>query len=348
MTFIPKNQQRIASLPVVHTVRGVKQQKGEVGIEIEVEGNQFPKHEYDGYEEVDPEYIPYEWVYHRDGSLRGVDNAEYVLRKPLPFNDVPAAVNNLWEMFSKYGTELDESNRTSVHVHLNVQQWHINRLCSFLALYYSVEEILTAYSGEHRVGNLFCLRAKDAPGVIAEVKEFFQANGKGTFSNGMHYAGLNVSPLHRFGSVEVRTMRGALLAEEVIDWVSILQRLYDISKEYPDPRRVVEGFSGEGAMAYFERVFGPHSTKVLNGCGMSAMEVLSSLHEGIRFAQDICYCTDWNQYDYIVPEKDPFGRKKSSSGLDQFMTEYQTMVTVTAASSPPLIYNHDIDLWSAS
>src|SRR5690349_22399742 len=153
---------------MVHTV-GVKETKGDIGIEIEVEGNKFPKHAYEGYDAVDPERIPKQWDYHRDGSLRGEDNAEYVLKKPLKFSEVPKAINDLWQMFSDYGTVLDVSNRTSVHVHLNVQDFYINRLCSFAAMYLSVEDILTGWCGDHRVGNLFCLRAKDTPAIVTEL-----------------------------------------------------------------------------------------------------------------------------------------------------------------------------------
>src|SRR5690606_4744320 len=105
----------------IETLLRKKSTDGEIGIEIEVEGNKFPKHAVEGYDGVDPHFIPDMWQYHRDGSLRGEDNAEYVLKNPIKFSEVPDAVNKLWEMFDKYGTVLETSNRTSVHVHLNAQ-----------------------------------------------------------------------------------------------------------------------------------------------------------------------------------------------------------------------------------
>lgn len=48
--------------------------KGDVGIEIEVEGKNLPKH-FEKY-----------WRVEADGSLRGEDNAEYVLEKPSPLS----------------------------------------------------------------------------------------------------------------------------------------------------------------------------------------------------------------------------------------------------------------------
>src|SRR3546814_5069288 len=121
-------------------------------------------------------------------------------------------------MFKECGSVLEESNRTSVHVHLNVQEFHLNRLCSFMALYFSVEEILTAWCGENRIGNMFCLRAKDAYGIVTNIKRFLQDENRGaTFSDGLHYSGLNAQALQIFVSVEIRSLRGATEPQIIID-----------------------------------------------------------------------------------------------------------------------------------
>lgn len=321
--FIDKTEHKIESFPLMYMMR-LAETKGDVGLEIEVEGNKFPKHAYEGYDAIDAHLIPKAWTYHRDGSLRGQDNAEYVLKKPLDFNKTEKAVTDLWSMFSDYGTVLEESNRTSVHVHLNVQQFHLNRLCSFMCLYFSVEELLTQWCGEHRVGNLFCLRAKDAPGIISELKKFFQNNASYKFKNGMHYAGLNALALQKFGSIEVRSLRGCHNPEEIIQWLQILKRIYDLSEEYTDPRMVVEGYSGEGTIGYLERVLGPHLNTVIQGAGMSTSELNASVHEGIRLAQDLAYCTDWSNFRFIEIKEDPFGRKPSKKTAMSLFQAIQT------------------------
>src|SRR3546814_4763102 len=112
--------------------------------------------------------------------------------------------------------------------------FHLIRLCSFFALYFLVEELLTAWCGEHRVGNLFCLRAKDAPAIVSEIKKTLQ-NEKIYFHDGMHYAGLNAGALTKFGSVEIRSLRGVNDKQIIEDWVrseehtSELQSLMRIS-----------------------------------------------------------------------------------------------------------------------
>lgn len=300
------------TLQPVHAIMGrSKPLEGQVGIEVEVEGNQFPKDdEYYGDEKIDmdEEFIPHWWKYTHDGSLRGDDNAEYILKKPISFSDVPEALEDLWKMFADYGSVLDESNRTSVHVHLNAQGWHLNRLASFLGLYFSVEEILVNWCGDHRVGNLFCLRAKDAPAIVNRARKFIKNGDLGVFDDGLHYAGVNLEALKKKGSIEIRSMRGATEYQPIVTWVNILERIYNLSGEFDDPRLVVAQFSGGGALNYFNFVLGEHAETVLSGSGMTTSEVVRSLTEGIRLAQSVCYSRNWGDFKPAKGYSDPFGR----------------------------------------
>lgn len=275
--------------------------KGDIGIEIEVEGNKFQKTN-----------IPSPWSYHKDGSLRGEDNAEYVLIKPIAFAKVPEAIKILWDMFAEYGSVLDESNRTSVHIHLNMQKFHMNRLTTFFALYFSVEELLTAWCGEHRVGNLFCLRAKDATAIVSQLKKFIVNEGRYEIRESMHYAGMNAQALHKFGSIEIRTLRGVNDPQIILDWVSILERLYNLSAEFPDPRDLPPLFSSEGPMNFLDIVLGDKADTIRNGIDYSPEQIRDALYEGIRFAQDLCYCRDWSLFQPTDIKEDPFNRDLNS------------------------------------
>src|SRR3546814_20262017 len=72
----------------------------------------------------------------------------------------------------------------------------------------------------------------------------------------MHYAGLNAGALTKFGSVEIRSLRGVNDKQIIEDWVSVLERLYNLSAEFPDPRAIPEGFSGNGPLAFLENLLG--------------------------------------------------------------------------------------------
>jgi hypothetical protein len=297
----------------IKDIFGARAYNGEVGLEIEVEGNAFPKYEekFDEYGDVierhrDPN-IPDQWDYTHDGSLRGEDNAEYILAGPTMFDEVPEAIDDLWQMFEDFGSVLDDSNRTSIHVHLNVQDWHLDRLCSFVAMYLIVEDVFTHWCGDHRVGNLFCLRAKDAPGIVSRLSQLFQHENGFAINGGMHYSGLNAHALKKLGSIEVRTMRGVKDPELIKTWVGVLERLYHLSGDVKDPRDVVSGFSGRPRADFLSDLLGPFTSQILEGCGMNSHEVSESLREGIRIAQRLCYCRDWSKYEK-QEAPDVFGR----------------------------------------
>lgn len=294
----------------VGMVLGRKSTAGDVGLEIEVEGNKFPKPE--GYEGThSPRAMPGlpGWSYVHDGSLRGKDNAEYVLTSPILFKDVDKKVRALYKHLDDFGSKFTESNRTSVHVHLNCQTFHFNRLTSFLALYFTLEEVLAEWCGDHRVGNLFCLRAVDAPAIVSQLRRFIRSNGKTELREQLHYAGLNAHALMKFGSLEVRLLRGCDEPDTIITWVRILQRIYDISADYPDPRDIMGAFSQYGPNQFFETILGDVRHDVMKGVNLTYDDIGDRMLTGIRLAQSLCYCRDWDLFKAMKVEPDPFGRK---------------------------------------
>lgn len=320
--FIPKKKKPVIGFNIAH-IFNKRLIKGDIGIEIEVEGNKFQK-----------EHVPSPWKYSKDGSLRGHDNAEYVLVAPIEFKKVPEAVATLWNMFTGYGSKLDVSNRTSVHVHLNAQKWHLDRLTNFIGMYFSIEEILTEWCGEHRVGNMFCLRAKDATAIVTKIKKFIQSDGSYELSEGLHYAGLNANALYKFGSLEIRTLRGCTDPQVILDWIAILERLYNLSADFADPRDLPVKFSSEGPMAYLDMLLGDKRHMVLSSIGYDSKKTKDSLYEGIRLAQDLCYCRDWSLYKATDTREDPFGRgaKKIS---EQIATLQAQVYADAQIYSPP-------------
>lgn len=316
--FVKKSAKNVPglNLGVLLGLKKEKLVKGEVGIEIEVEGKNLPS--------VTQEHAPAPWVYKADHSLRGDENGEYVLKAPIKFSDVPGTLSKLWDHFEKCKTKFDDSNRTSVHIHLNCQDFHLNRLTAFCALHFILEEVLTEWCGEHRVGNLFCLRAKDAEAIITWLKKFIQNDGEYTLPEGLHYAGLNAQALQKFGSIEIRTLRGVSDPNVIQDWVRIYERLYKLSAEFKNPEEICDWFSANGPTAFFERILGDVSSVVKAGAGMTGEEIADSMYSGIRRAQDICFCRDWSTFRTVNVKDNPFGysRKKlvqkamQASGFD--------------------------------
>jgi hypothetical protein len=278
---------------------------GEVGIEIEVEGKNIV------YNHT-PNFPAQWWVYKEDHSLRGEESGEYILTRPILFKQVPLALKDLFDALKKNKAKFDDSNRTSVHVHLNCQEFYLNRLAAFMALWFTCEEILTEWCGEHRVGNLFCLRSRDATAIISHLRKFLKSDGKYELSDHLHYSGLNANALRKYGSLEVRTMRGVSDPTIIQDWIEILQRLYEYSAEFTDPRDVCGMFSGYGPLQMFQNILGPKVTTVRKVVTWTDQEIRDAMYRGIRLAQDLCYCRDWSLYKPQELKKDPFGRSQST------------------------------------
>ena len=256
------------------TVRNLfhlRKTSGEVGIEIEVEGNKVPL--------IQSDY----WRSDNDGSLRG-NSMEYVLSSPVKRTEVVTALNNLKKHLADYEAQLDISNRCGVHIHLNVQEFTFKQVMTFACLYLMLEEILVKFCGEEREGNLFCLRAKDADYLVTGLR---QAMATGSLahvqSHQYRYASINMTALGKYGSLEFRSMRSTEDFDVISQWVEILLKLKDQSLNFDTPTQLIEMMSANGADAFVEQILGPLSELVQ--CPDMSMVVMN----GVRIAQNIAY-----------------------------------------------------------
>lgn len=277
--------------------------EGEIGLEIEVEGKNLPS--------VSKVNATKFWCHHIDNSLRGLENGEYVLKEPIKMEDVPHAINEIRQLLKLSSSELDDSNRTSVHVHFNVQKFHPRRLVAFSALYFMVENLLTSVCGQHREGNLFCLRAEDAPGIISQIKNYILSGFCSDVSTSLHYSGFNIESVPKLGSVEIRTFRGPYSLEcfsDIERWVRLLYTLYKGSEKYDNPQEIVQNFSGKGGFQTFLDVFGDRADDFMIWLGKSSYQISTEMLSGIRMIQRLVYARDWLEIKELTPEHDVFQR----------------------------------------
>lgn len=254
--------------------------KGDVGIEIELEGDNLPSGE-----QVHPH-----WRREHDGSLRpSPDAAEYVFRKPLKAAKAKEALDLMQEKFREMGTTDCESGRAGVHVHVNCQELKLQELANFICLYLVMEDMLVRFCGEDRVGNLFCLRAADAEFLITSLHQAFSTQDLEQLnSDEFRYASMNVRSLFQYGSLEFRAMRSTLDMQVIEQWMNILLRLREVAKEYEDPAHIMFSISNEGADDFCRRVLGEYADNLidLGGCEFEVMQ-------NMRNIQDIAYLVDW-------------------------------------------------------
>lgn len=268
---------------------------GDIGIELECEGTFLPAHAIP----ID-DTGKYYWAPHADGSLRG-ESMEYTLNTALPYDMKDGAIDKLFETFRSRGTVLNVSNRTSVHVHINAKGMKVNTLCSFLALYATVEDVLVNWCGTFRVGNLFALRLSDSEWALHNIRRMFErGNFMNTFNNDQRYLACNIAALGKFGSIEFRSMRGLTDADEMKKWVDILWHLRQVAYEIEDPRDIIARFSDTGADGWLEFLFGRGlADELTKACEDEGVEAVGLLWDGVRRAQEIAYALPW---DVVLPE----------------------------------------------
>lgn len=257
------------------------------GIEVELEGRKI---------NTNKESITKYWGVHADGSLRvfkpGAEACEYVFKKPLDMLETQRAIAVLFEYLTKNpGTEVFDSYRTSIHVHVNCLNDTIRTIVNFLTLSIIFDELFVSQNGETRTGNNFCLRSRDAEGQITDLINSVRKGGTlYNLSVNDRYSSVNFSSLLKFGTVEFRSLECTTDYDRVIHWIKTLQALKTASRQYEDPREIISKFSRRGPMGFMISHLGSQYEKYASVPGSHQL-----LHNGMRLAQDFAFCSDWRQ-----------------------------------------------------
>lgn len=261
---------------IIRECFGLRKTNGQIGLEIETEGATG------GFDQLDSDV----WRLDRDGSLRG-GGIELTLRKPLSRNGVLKAVQSVQELVDNRAVEIEDSGRAGVHVHLNMQERTIAQVYNVVCAYLIFEDVLTEWCGSHRVGNFFCLRTRDAEGLLDTIVSSLQSQSyTDVRTDDIRYAGLNLTSLSRYGSLEFRAMRSTTDPDTIMTWIDVLLKLHDWALGFESPDHLVQMFSERGPQACFDEVFGEFRDFPYDE---------DSFYEGVRQAQMIAYCVeDWN------------------------------------------------------
>lgn len=267
-------------------IQGKRLVSGDVGVEIEVEGDSLPK-KITG------------WRTENDGSLRG-ESFEYVLKTPATFEELPSRLAAIETAYKAAGTHVHDSVRAGIHVHVNVQQLTLIELFNYLTLCIVFEDLLIEFCGESRTGNLFCLRTKDAQYLNRVLQDVAQTTNFKLFdSDAVRYSFMNPKSIFQYGSLEFRSLKSTRDWDQILTWVGILLRLREVAKTFYNPQDIITGFSGQEVAQFRERVLGEFFD-TLNFPGAD-----KKVFDSMRYAQDLAFCTDWNSLR-TLGENNPF------------------------------------------
>ena len=272
-----KNKTPYVDQPLNQLFFWERRPKGEVGIEVEVEGGPWP----DGQAA--------NWIPHIDNSLRN-GGIEYVIRQPVLRGRVGLAL----EALNKHLADSNKvfSYRTSIHVHVNVQDMTLRQWVNYISLFCIFEELLVNVVGPERAGNKFCLRFKDADASMRLLRQGIMDETLPHILGGdLKYASCNLRATVSHGTLEFRAMRGNLDVPFIQAWVDTLLALKDAAKEAKDPSVFVQEMSFLGPREFAHKYL---PANVIADGVLAQEDILSnSMYDGARLAQDVAYCIEW-------------------------------------------------------
>lgn len=198
-----------------------------------------------------------------DNSLRNF-GVEYVMKQPHSYEGTLRAIDEFTSQTDKIAF-ISDAPGTSTHVHVNMQDEQVLTLFTFITTWVLLENILVEFSGETRRSNLFALSSRVASQNIQDYKKIIENFCQGQRGNVFHasenhskYSALNVAPLSRLGSVEIRTMRGTTDNKLLKQWVTILNDILLYSRENK-PSDLLRLYNKTGSHGVLSSIFSDQS-----------------------------------------------------------------------------------------
>ncbi len=321
----------------IHTILGKnKVKQGDVGIEIEAE--------YQNPFSGESDRLSF-WQIKGDGSLRN-NGYEFVLTNPVKV-DLLSKVLTEWKHFIlKNRMKYIHSNRCSVHIHNNVQNFTVLETITAICCYWLVEPYLMAFCGESRKGNNFCLSLRDADAVhtqlIKNIKsgKFFE----GFHNDGFRYSSLNPEAIQKFGSIEIRTMRGTDKIDEIEAWAKINHEIFSNSKQFKDPQDLMNKFNQHGPDYILRTLLSPASKTMLEyvNKGKKSAEMIE---ENALYILEVAEARDTWDIDLEQNEKKEIEKKVTNLKLEYlisigFPNSSDTVETAKYLAQKELMTNH--------
>jgi hypothetical protein len=249
-----------------------------LGLEIELEEVRLPNPHIDFNEELS------RWVVKNDGSLRGEHALEFIFNGPMAGTDVILALEEFNAFLVNNEIKPLCSERTSVHVHVDVRDATLSQLISLILYYAIFEKALFRFANKQfdRYDNIFCIPLKEVISPFAFVRSLIKmeeiykiyenANRKvgvndipyqlyddysRFINNNKRYCGINLVAIGQFGSLEFRMHEGTYDKSRLLNWINVLLSL----KKYAFASTVaVEDipkiFSIKGFKAILKEIFG--------------------------------------------------------------------------------------------
>lgn len=164
--------------------------------------------------------VPHPWLTVRDNSLRN-NGLEFITRVGKRMYSCLIGLEKLFVSIKENGYQT--SDRTSMHVHLNVSDMTLNQLRNMYILYVLLEQPLMSYVEPLRRNNIFCVPITDSPRLHynSDVEWDMQDMIRGASK----YCAFNLKSVSEHGTIEFRQMHVPKDMMEAGIWILMLGAL---------------------------------------------------------------------------------------------------------------------------
>lgn len=236
------------------------------------------------------------WNIAGDGSLRN-DGCELKFKKPLWGQDAVNALGNLHKVLLPLAKDHDFSDRTSVHIHVDIRDLTPAQLSTYIYLYLTFEPLLTSLLPPKRQHSEFCVPLGNSRQTLESVGRLLsglrKANTYSPFPNSVRdtfaifkkYAAMNMAAARTFGSLEFRQLFGTGDPQIILSWVNTWLALKVASRDtIDDLHDIALELSRLGPDAFTRKVLGDERfDDVVRHVPANRREHL--LYKGVRNAQ---------------------------------------------------------------
>ncbi len=156
------------------------------------------------------------------------------------------------------------SDRTSMHVHLNVTDITTEQLQTIIYLYVIFEKLFFKAAGGYfmessRDNNNYCVPLTHAEPAIVQKSYGNVITNSGAYLNNLcdyafKYSALNIKPMKTFGTIEFRQHPGATQAQDVLNWVNLILSLKKFAKEFEGTPEDLMKMANEDRIALYKAV----------------------------------------------------------------------------------------------
>lgn len=256
------------------------------------------------------------WTMVPDHSLRD-GGLEFTTSGPLFGDDLDKAI----DLLITTGTEFKwkSSERTGIHVHVDMRDCDQTELLLLSCLYSIVERPLFRWIGESRSENIYCLPWYKAQENLRHVAALGSISNTDMYhdivSKIQRYSALNLASLGKYATVEFRHMDTQLDASRIKTWINLLMCMKKYTREFykdhDNPQQLLATFSGLGPRKFAEAVF----EAMLPSLAYEGME--QDLWDGLLIAQDLTILFK-KKFISMSPEFELWGEAKAEGYTEYF------------------------------